>query len=504
MHYQQEPSPLTQLSRGDFEQAFDLDAQAYQQHALGMERLLRELEARGVPAPGKVDALTAEDEALLLESFAALVDYAVALDAIRVFWEDWYRFDPSRVERRYHMRAYLLTYAAELALYEKASRFSQRVLANPSAKKFLDVPHPSHNLPENSFSHLREELLGARDQARVVAGERYLDVLAKGLGGRGEARELDVDWLWSACEDHLRVIEAVAPIDRAELTVRADAQILKRSVRRVWFPVQKETADWMGDVRVRRVGWYLIPAEQQEQAAALLRPGDIMVSRKNWYLSNVGLPGFWPHAILYLGAPDELEAWSDDPEILDWIELTTGERDSFPRFLEAHFPTAWLRYRLGLEGEVNRVIEAIGEGVVFNTMGHVSGDYLAAVRPRLDKVAKAQAITEAFSHWGKPYDFDFDFATDHTLVCTELVWRAYRPSEGKLGLDLPMARVAGRVTLPANLMVKHFSESLAGEDSPYDFVFFIDAVEKEQRTFFSDQAAFEASWARTKWDIAQQ
>jgi hypothetical protein len=137
-------------------------------------------------------------------------------------------------------------------------------------------------------------------------------------------------------------------------------------------------------------------------------------------------------------------------------------------------------------------------------MDHVSGDYLAAVRPRLDKLAKAQAIVEAFSHWGKPYDFDFDFATDHTLVCTELVWRAYRPAEGKQGLDLPMARVAGRVTLPANLMVQHFAEHLAGPDAPYEFVLFIDAVEKEQRTFFSDQAAFEGSWARTKWDIAQQ
>jgi hypothetical protein len=504
VHYQQEPSPLSTLSVVAFEQAFAQDAQAYRDHERGMERLLLELELRGVPAPGKADALSAEDEALLLDAYAALLDYAVALDAIRMFWEDWYRFDPSRVERRFHLRSYLLTYAAELALYEKAARFSERVLANPSAKKFLDVPHPSHGLPENSFSHFRQELLGTRDQARVVAGERYLQVLDKGLRGRQEAQDLGVGWLWDASEQHLAVIEAVAPIDRAALTVRADAQILERSVRRVWFPVQKETADWMGDVRVRRVGWYLIPPEQQAQAAALLEPGDIMIARKNWYLSNVGLPGFWPHAILHIGSPEDLEAWSDDPAILEWIELTSGERMSFPRFLEAHFPTAWLHYRLGHEGETNRVIEAIGEGVVFNTMAHVSGDYLAAVRPRLDKLAKAQAIAEAFAHWGKPYDFDFDFATDHTLVCTELVWRAYRPAEGKQGLDFPMARVAGRVTLPANLMAQHFADSLASPEPGYDFVLFIDAIEKERRTFFSDQAAFAATPSRTKWDIAQQ
>ncbi len=504
VHHLREPSPLTELPTAQFETAFELDAQAYRDHERGMERLLRELEIQGVPAAGKDIALSAEDEALLLECYAALLDYSFALDGIRVFWEDWYRFDPSRVERRYHLRSYLLSYAAELALYEKAARFSKRVLANPSARKFLDNPHPSHDLPESSFSHFRQELLGTRDQARVVAGERYLQVLEKGLGGREEAQELDVAWLWEAIEDHLVVIDAVAPIDRAALTVRADAQVLKRSVRRVWFPVQKEAADLMGDIRVRRVGWYLIPTEQQEQAAELLRPGDIMISRKNWYLSNVGLPGFWPHAILYLGSPDDLEAYFDDPAVLEWIELTTGERTTLPRFLEEHFPTAWLRYRLGDHGETHRVIEAIGEGVVFNTMSHVSGDYLGAVRPRLDKVAKAQAVVEAFSHWGKPYDFDFDFATDHTLVCTELVWRAYRPADGKEGLDLPMAKVAGRVTLPANLMVQHFSENMAGDEPLYDFVLFIDAVEKEQRTFFSDQGAFESSWARTKWDIAQQ
>ncbi len=505
VHYAQQPSPLTQIEAADFDVAFAQDAESYRVQTQGMERLLAELERQGVPAAGKERVLSADEERLLLDSWKALLDYAVALDAIRVFWEDWYRFDPSRVQRSYHLRSYLLTYAAELSLYEKAARFCKPVLENPNAKKFLDNPHPEQGLPANSFSHFRQEFLGSRDQARVLAGQQYLGVLEKLFRGRSEAAALGTGWLWKACEQHLGVIGAVAPIDRAELTVRADSQVLKRSLRRVWFPVQKETAEMMGDIRVRRIGWYLIPHEQQEQADALLQPGDIMISRKNWYMSNVGLPGFWPHAILYLGDTQKLAAYFDeDPGVRAWLIEETGQEQSFSQYLERRFPTAWLRYRLGVDGDPARVIEAVGEGVLLNSLNHVAGDYLSAMRPRLDKRAKAQAIAEAFSHWGKPYDFDFDFATDHAVVCTELVWRAYRPEEGKQGLDLALHRVAGRMTLPANLIVGLYAEQSASEERLLDFVFFIDANEHERRTFFSDETAFKASWRRTKWDFAQQ
>ena len=102
---------------------------------------------------------------------------------------------------------------------------------------------------------------------------------------------------------------------------------------------------WLGDTKFRNEGEALIteqqvaalytPASQRDELAAgvldgapaetldmlPLQPGDILIERRNWYLSNLGLPGFWPHAALYVGTPDELAAYFDeDPDVQEVLE----------------------------------------------------------------------------------------------------------------------------------------------------------------------------------------
>jgi hypothetical protein len=258
----------------------------------------------------------------------------------------------------------------------------------------------------------------------------------------------------------------------------------------------------MGDLKLRRVGHYLVTHAQQETMDGALEPGDVLLSRKNWYLSNVGLPGFWPHAILYLGAPEKFEAYFDDPEVHAWLASRHEGRTSLLDLLRARAPRETARFRLGADGHPYRVLEAISEGVVLNTLGHASGDYMVALRPRLSKVAKAQAILAAFAQVGKPYDFDFDFATDHALVCTELVWRCYRPAEGKEGLDLPLRTIMGRATLPANDVARIYAEERGEASARFDFVYFLDAHEGRREAFVSDEEGFASTHSRTKWDVA--
>ena len=257
---------------------------------------------------------------------------------------------------------------------------------------------------------------------------------------------------------------------------------------RISFPGQKTVVEWMGDTRLRRVGRDLITAQQMQQMARSLQPGDILLARKNWYLSNIGLPGFWTHAAIYIGPPHDLEAFSTG--------LTSD--------LRSRFPDAWTRYVQGPQGQSRCVIEALSEGILLRTLQQCRGDYLAVLRPRLSPATRARAIAQAFAHLGKPYDFDFDFTSDDALVCTELVWRCYRPAPGREGLHFDLVEIAGRQTLPANDIAQLYATQRHLPGRQLEFVYFLDASEKRQTSFVSDEPSFSQSHKRSRWDFTLQ
>ena len=143
-----------------------------------------------------------------------------------------------------------------------------------------------------------------------------------------------------------------------------------------------------------------------------LQPGDILLERRNWYVSNAFLPGYWPHAALYVGTTDDLKrlGLDRDPRV--------------QAFWEAYSAT-------DPDGHQHVIIEALSEGVVFGSLEHSIGgaDSAAVLRPNLSPEEIKEAIARAFSHAAKPYDFEFDFTSRDKLVCTEVVFRAYQPAE---------------------------------------------------------------------------
>jgi hypothetical protein len=73
-------------------------------------------------------------------------------------------------------------------------------------------------------------------------------------------------------------------------------------------------------------------------------------------------------------------------------------------------------------------------------------DAVAVIRPQIEPDLVAEAIARAAQHEGKGYDFDFDFFRSDTLVCTEVVYRAY---DGVGPLRLQLTERSGRPTLSA-------------------------------------------------------
>jgi hypothetical protein len=216
---------------------------------------------------------------------------------------------------------------------------------------------------------------------------------------------------------------------------------------------------WLGDTRTTDRA----PAVSDAQLHVLeerLRPGDIILVRQDGFLSNAFLPGFWPHAILWLGPQD---AWTA-LHLSDGTALAADElvRRVLPQYTQGEHPA--------------RCIEAVSEGVVFSSVEHALGkDYVVILRPELPEAEVAAAIRRALTCFGRPYDFDFDFATDDRIVCSELVYRAYNPdlnfrvqvdAVAAHGERVPgLVQMVGRCTMPANEIAR-YALYMAGHPEP--------------------------------------
>lgn len=497
-------TPLAKLSPEQFQSMVSSHLELLETYDKEMDALLKLMQSNTDLFTSPDRSLSASEEQFLRQCWLALYDYVFSIDQIRTLYRNWYRFDISRSQRARHVQSFLLLYAADVISYEKALRVITLINQNSNAVTFLNAPHPDTDIKPESFSRLKKQLFGSDCHTRIVSGKAYLQWLQQGLQARTQEYSVACLPLWDTIESRLAVLDQMDVIDRGKVILDADFEHLRRGVSHVWFPAQKGVAEWMGDTRLHRVGRYLITPELQDELNNQLEPGDIMLSRKNWYLSNVGLPGFWPHAILYIGDPEKLNAYFDAPQVNAYLQTLTGKETTFAGYMSQQYPQKWLHYSAGTGQSDYHVIEAIKYGVVLNPLSKACGDYMAAIRPKLDKAAKAQAIIEAFKHLDKPYDFNFDFATDHALVCTELVWRSYRPAANKKGLTIDLVEMAGRKTLPANEIAKSFVAEKQNDKQQFEFVCFIDANEKDEQAHFSDEDTFIESVERAKWSFLQE
>jgi hypothetical protein len=152
---------------------------------------------------------------------------------------------------------------------------------------------------------------------------------------------------------------------------------------------------------------------------SLLEPGDVLICRHDRALTNLFLPGYWPHAALYVGSEADRERLGvriDDERMARW----SGDR---------------------------RVLEALKDGVLFRPLETtLEVDAVAVIRPRLEPPEIAHGIARATEHEGKLYNFDFDFFRSDRLVCTEVVYRAF---DGLGPVSIPLRERSGRQTLSA-------------------------------------------------------
>ncbi len=305
---------------------------------------------------------------------------------------------------------FAVAYAAALILVYAARCLRDLFGDDPIVRRKLNESYSLYGIREGSFDEIQLSLTDPTNALGIRKANQFYDEhreLLMRLADEDEGLRAVLGVI-EAFGDSVRVSTARYLRARAvECGRDAKERIVQGSVLRAVYIIQEWGSRLVSNISTMPNHVPRLPDDIAHRVTAILVPGDVLITRKDSAVTNYFLPGFWPHAALYIG-----------------------------------------------EG---RVIESLKDGVRERSMDSPMGnDAIAIVRPRLEASMVEEAIRRAWTHVGKPYDFDFDFTRADRIVCTEVVYRSY---EGVGDVCFQLKRRAGRQTLSAedllNLALRH-------------------------------------------------
>jgi Permuted papain-like amidase enzyme, YaeF/YiiX, C92 family len=303
----------------------------------------------------------------------------------------------------------------------RADRFLIQLAADrPVVWKKLDEADPRAGIPRKSFTAIYKALSDPGNSRKFLSAVGFYEKHRSGI------RELAADPVAGPVVDLL--------LREEPWIERRKRDALKRAVSYRWFSfLRRNRSAWkkvmlgIFEVSGRTVAELRQPGVKplgapkrisgglRAEVLELARPGDVFITRHDDALSNLFLPGFWPHAALYLGSGEEMTAAGlESPEC---------------------------------KGQARWFLESKKDGVRIRPAEEtLQVDAFLILRPPLEREDLFAGLRGAAGHVGKAYDFLFDFRTAERLVCTEVIYRGFH---GLGPLRFHLKEVGGRLCLPA-------------------------------------------------------
>lgn len=487
-----QPIPLHKLNAAQLDQQIAQDLRSTETYRAGLAGTVAYAKQRSdlFRVENLVKRVWREEEKAVVRTlWRRHLDYQIALESIEQRYRGFWRIAATPMRER----AFTLLHAAHLTRYRHALDILEPLTVDAEIAKFLNEHDAAFGVPVNAFDRFKFAFLNVAEGGQFAA----LSAFAQTISYAPPAKIAE-----ALTQDRDRLLQ-MGRSKGAAMTAANALSVLKDLGAKAVFPAQAGISDWMGDTRLTPVRASLISKAQIADIQSRLQPGDVMLQRREWFVSNVGLPGFWSHAALYIGTPAERRAFFDDAEVRAWVKSQGEASGEFELLAASKFPKAARAASvIAADGHAARVLEAISEGVSFTSIEHsAAADSLVALRPRLSKAERAQAILRAFGYAGRPYDFDFDFQTDTALVCTELIYKSYEPATGFQGLRMTPTEMVGRLAIPANDIARAFDAEAGTPNAQWDMVIFLDGIGRGRTARVSTEAEFRKSWLRPKWHI---
>ena len=169
---------------------------------------------------------------------------------------------------------------------------------NTYLESILDEGDADYGIPSKRYYSLKQRLTRPDTLIRLNAGRAYLLLLKK------EAAKHEA-WV-QRIHGHLDSIDLGLGMN-PDLFIDNPLDLLEQSAFKAWFPIQKGAAHNLSFIRGSQRDYFITP-EILEPVRDRLQPGDVLVERRSWHVTNAGIPGFCPHAALFTGTLEEMDA----------------------------------------------------------------------------------------------------------------------------------------------------------------------------------------------------
>ena len=323
---------------------------------------------------------------------------------------------------------FLVGYAAVCVLIRIDRLLLFKVAGHSVIQRKLNEAFPEYRIPRKQYTKIFSAFV---DQGNVLAIRDAMQLAEKNRQQMNALKdEPDVGFLAT----QLPELELALNPSTVSYFKRALAYVSHKWRRRGVVSIQNSLAGILEGFGRTASEFYNadnknVTPELLTEISALLQPGDVIVTRHRKALTNLFLPGFWPHSALYIG--------------------TAKQRD------EIGVNADWAKEQVWV-GDIC-VLEARKDGVLFRPLTDTfSVDVFAILRPQLSTGSICRAIERAVLHEGKMYNFDFDFYTSDRLVCTEVIYRAF---DGLEQMKFPLQERANRKTLSAEDLLDYALET---------------------------------------------
>lgn len=331
------------------------------------------------------------------------------------------------------LTAFITGFTAAAILMRAATFIIDLAKDRPVVKKKLDEPEDRYGIQAKSFTFVYKNLGSSRKMWRFQEALMFYE---------SQAKEIDLLREEAVAGPLITILDAESVFftyrkrDFFKRKLHYRLHSFKRrhisGYRKIMFHFFKLSGSAIAELKqpfVKPIGAEKrVNLEVIKELEPQLQAGDIFITRHDDALSNLFLPGFWPHAALYIGTQEERDTLG--------IKLPKGE----------------LRETSNI-----RFLEAKKDGVLFRTIEEtLQVDAFTIIRPLLNKEHVAEALNRAISHEGKLYDFLFDFSQSNRLACTAVVYRAYH---GVGPVSFSLIQHAGRSCLSAEELIAQATES---------------------------------------------